>query len=102
MNDVLDAIIEVERECAQEIAAKKDDHDAALNSAIDRLEAGRTEEKKRITDANAARYRAAVEAAEREIGRELSDAKSALDGLRDDTALCKEVRERIITIIFSS
>lgn len=100
MHDILKTIIDVENECAEKIAAEKNDHDMAINNLNNRIEIKRIEEKKRIANENSERFKKEINAAEKEIERELSDMKIALGRLRDNKELCHEVQNKIISILF--
>ncbi len=100
MNDVLNTILDVEKECSNKIAAGKEEHDRTIAELLLRIEARRKEEKKRIADENSELRKREVEAAGKEIVQELSFMKKSLSGLVENKELCDEVRQKIISIIF--
>ncbi|MBP7737720.1 MAG: hypothetical protein KA369_17185 [Spirochaetes bacterium] len=100
MKDVMNMIIDVEKECADRIAAAREEHDRAMAGLSERIEAEMKEEKKRVAGENGERRKDEIESAEKGIRRDLSSMKESLGGLHENGELRDEVRQRIISIIF--
>jgi len=102
MDEVIKTIYNVESECAAKIEAERDRCDAMIKKRITECGTLKEVEKKRIIGENERRYGEEVGIAEREIQRELSDLKAMLSGLKDNTELCNEVKNRIVSVIIKS
>jgi hypothetical protein len=102
MNDIVNEIIEVEKECNEKIDAIRSDNDTTIKKLIIQIENKRNEEKKRIRAENNLWYKNETERTEMEVMEELTSMKSVLNELKENIELCNEVRDRVVSLIFKN
>lgn len=94
-------IVEVERQCAEEIEKAEADSRKAIEERRKSLEAMKTREFGRIAADADDRRKKAVDEADRATEEELEATRSKLDAFLKDPDIAREIEERIVSILLA-
>lgn len=102
MEDTISRIMEIEKQCADEVEKTEREYRRKIEEHRKAVEKRRTEECARIVDEDKGRLARAIEAAQENAETEFQTAKDDLEKLYRDPSLDREIQEKIVSILLTS
>jgi len=101
MDNTITRIMEIEKQCADEIESAERASRQTIEKHRKAVEKRKTEENARIADKNEARLKETVTEEQKKIEAAFHEAEGDLEALSRDSSLKREIQERIVSILLT-